>query len=99
MTGVDTMGRLAKLVRRRFPDGNRVAYAHTREGYPDTVLWQVLNGDRVVWDASPAADNNDEPIPGWKRLPEAAALLHELAQAGEATGEWLYLDLTAEGNR
>jgi hypothetical protein len=79
---------LKRLVRRRFPGADGIRYGHA--ALPRyTILWQVLAGDEVLWDAGAAVK---EQIPRWERLPDAAQLLDQLIPA-EVEGDWLVLRL------
>jgi hypothetical protein len=85
----DEMRALKKLVRRRFPGADGIRYGYSTMPGGDTILWQVLVGDEVVWDAGPAVD---ELIPGWDRLPDAAALMAQAIPV-DVEGDWLVLRL------
>jgi hypothetical protein len=82
---------LKKLVRHRFPAADGIRYGHSTVPGGDTILWQVLAGDEVIWDAGPAVD---EQIPAWERLADAAALMAQAIPAG-IEGDWLVLRLAA----
>lgn len=81
------MRELKRLVKRRFPGADGIRYGHSAAHGGDTILWQVLAGDDVLWDAGPAVD---EQIPRWDRLPEAAAVLAKVVPA-DINGDWLTL--------
>ncbi len=44
------LGTLRQLVRRRFPAADGLICSHDAD---DTVLWQVVAGTDVIWDAGP----------------------------------------------
>jgi hypothetical protein len=82
----DDMRALRRLVRKRFTGADALRYSHTAADPADTILWQVLRGDRVVWDAGPAVERQ---IPDWPDLAEAAVLLHKVVTAAGPAGDWL----------
>ncbi len=74
---------LAALVRRRFPTADGVVCSH---GDGDTILWQVVAGDRVLWDAGPDVHHK---IPKWAALSDSAGLLHAALTADQtAAQDW-----------
>lgn len=83
---------LKKLVRRRFPEADGIRYGHSNAPDNNTVLWQVLAGDEVVWDAGPGVDTQ---ISTWERLSTAVALT-SAATPADVEGDWLVLRLTPE---
>jgi hypothetical protein len=82
---------LKNLLRKRFPGqgANGIRYGRTKDAGGDTVLWQVLAGDEVLWDAGPEVKDQ---IPAWERLGDAAMLV-ALLVPGDAEGDWLVLRL------
>jgi hypothetical protein len=80
--------RLAKVVRRKFPTADGITYGRDEDG---VILWQVLAGDDVVWDAGPEVTAT---IPRWDGIGEAIILLSEIARTSAPEfGFWLVLRL------
>lgn len=70
MAGVRlVLAELGELVRQRFPAADGLVCSC---GDGDTILWQVVAGHDVVWNALPDVD---EQIPQWHALPLASDLL------------------------
>lgn len=82
---------LTKVVRERFPRADGIRYGHTTEAGGDTILWQVLAGNRAIWSASPAVIKTQ--IPAWERLGEAVMLMAQ-AIPPDVEGDWLVLRLS-----
>lgn len=81
------LAELGALVRERFPAADGVRYGHD---HGDVMLWQVLAGNEVVWDAGPGVI---EQIPQWHKLGEAVEALGGALNDSTECGDWLVLRL------
>lgn len=89
MASEEKLRSLGVLVRQRFPAADGIRYGHSNTPFSDSILWQVLAGHEVIWDAGPAVTKQ---IPAWGQL-EAAVGLMVQAIPLEVEGDWLILRL------
>jgi hypothetical protein len=88
MTGVRlVLAELGELVRQRFAAADGLVCSC---GDGDTILWQVVAGHEVVWNALPDVE---EQIPEWHALPRAADLLHRAVSEQGCVGDLVVVRL------